>query len=97
MGFNEAKKRAIECLIAGNYGSEARGDIDDKNYLITGQLSCEELITILKRCRGNEHSQSRHHASSSIDVHVIVSSDWYIKFYFHPELMFISVHPVNSF
>lgn len=95
MGFKEAKKRAIECLNETNYASEGRNDIDEKNHLFTGLVSAADLVAILKKCRGSEHSQSPHHQDSKIQVHVIVSSGWYIKFYFYPDLMFISVHPTS--
>lgn len=92
-GFKAAKKAAIEALISGNYQHEARNAIEVKNLLATGEVSAEFVAGILRKSRGTEHSCSPHHAVSRIEVHVIRSSGWYIKFYFiDPDTFFISVH-----
>ena len=72
---------------------EARGSIDEKNRLCTGDISTEELIGIVKRCNGTHHAMSAHHHVAGIMVHVLKRDGWYIKFYFiDPETFFISVH-----
>lgn len=93
VGFKEAKQKVIAALMSGTYSHEARGSIDVKNKLHTGEVSAQDVIDILKRCRGTDHSCSPHHFDDSIDVHVIESGSWYVKFYFlDPDTVFISVH-----
>ena len=101
MGFRDARSRAIEALNSGDIQHEARGDIDDKNLLLTGDVSADEVVALLLRCRGNQHSSSPHHGDASVEVHVfkpVVGSGaaqtrWYIKLYFlDPDAWFISVH-----
>lgn len=93
MGFNEAKKLVIDNLIRGNFSHELRSDIDIKNVLATGCISVEQSVEILKRSRGDGYSSSPHVYDSSIEVHVIKTKDWYIKWYFtEPDCMFISFH-----
>ncbi|WP_349571030.1 hypothetical protein [Azotobacter salinestris] len=93
IGFREAKRKVIAALESGEYSHESRGSIDVKNKLHTGEVSAEQVIDIIGRCRGTDHSCSPHHLDNSIDVHVIASGSWYIKFYFlDPDTVFISVH-----
>ena len=102
MGFKDARRRAIEALRAGDIQHEARGDIDDKNLLETGEVSADEVVRLLNRCRGTQHSSSPHHTVASVEVHVFKPVDrdadgtetrWYIKLYFlDPDTWFISVH-----
>lgn len=97
MGFIDVKKQVIECLKQGNYSHEIREDIDVKNSLLTGQVSEELVIELIKCCSGSQHQQSLHHQVSSIMVHILKpvkdNKKWYIKFYFlEPDVMFISVH-----
>jgi len=92
-GFKAAKKAAIEALCSGNYQHEARSAIEVKNLLATGEVSAEFVADLLRQSRGSDHSSSPHHRASSIDVHVVYSRGWYIKFYFiDPDTFFISVH-----
>jgi len=93
MGFLEAKRKVIEDLVNGNFGHEARADIDNKNLMVLNKITAAEVVEILKRCRGNEHVCSPHHQDPSTLVHVVVTGGFYIKFYFEPDTMFISVHP----
>lgn len=95
MGFTDIKKRAIENLLAGNFQHVIRNEIDDKNHLVGSKITLEHVIAVLKQCRGQDHSQSPHHQDPDITVHVITSNGWYIKFYFDPDLMFISIHPIE--
>lgn len=92
MGFKNAKSKVIRDLLAGDYAHEARGSIDEKNLLQSGKLSPNEVAAVLKMSRGQDYSSSPHHQDSSIEVHVIKCRDWYVKFYFDPYTMFISVH-----
>ncbi|MBV1870903.1 MAG: hypothetical protein KUG76_08335 [Gammaproteobacteria bacterium] len=97
MGFKNAKKQVIGCLIDGYILHEERDDIDIKNLLATGEMTVTQVIEILKKVRGNSYSCSPHHWDSTIDVHVVktksANQDWYIKWYFiDPNCVFISVH-----
>ena len=41
---------------------------------------------------GHEYQSSPHHQAPSATVHVVKTRTWYIKFYFYPHTLFISVH-----
>ncbi|MEB1225231.1 hypothetical protein VDP62_21505, partial [Xanthomonas campestris pv. campestris] len=60
--------------------------------LKTGKVSPQEVANVLKKSSGKNHSSSLHHQDSSIEVHVIKCRAWYVKFYFDPDTVFISVH-----
>ncbi|OEE18288.1 hypothetical protein OAY_10190 [Vibrio cyclitrophicus ZF205] len=97
MSFKEAKKKVIESLEQGDFLHEERDNIDKKNKLAVGDVTKEEVIDILRRARGNEHTSSAHHLDKNIDVHTVVrkheSQEWYIKWYLvEPNVVFISVH-----
>ena len=102
MGFKDARKKAIEALKKGEFHHESRGNIDDKNLLLTGKVSVDDVIGLLRRCRGDQHSSSPHYNAASVDVHVFkpvikeaggTETRWYIKLYFlDPDTWFNSVH-----
>ena len=97
MGFNEAKRKLIECLNAGYVLHEERNDIDVKNLLAIGVVSLEEAAYIIGGSRGDGYSVSPHHFDREIDVHVLVTKfsvqAWYVKWYFlEPDSVFISFH-----
>ena len=97
MGFKDVKSKVIACLGSGDFSHEAREEIDIKNLLSTGQVSKEEVATILGRSSGSDYSCSPHHFDGNIDVHVVKTKhsgqDWYVKWYFsEPDSVFISVH-----
>lgn len=93
LGFTAAKRKLLAALVSGDFQHEARGAIDVKNVLATGQFSVTDLVAVVKRANGLEHSTSPHHGDASITVHVLVTGGWYIKFYFlDPSTIFISVH-----
>lgn len=61
---------------------------------MTGDISPEQLITIIDRCNGTHHESSKHHEFEGVEVHILKRDGWYIKFYFvDPDTVFISVHP----
>lgn len=96
-GFKEVKAKAIKCLEEGAYAHEARNEIEVKNLFLIGQLSEDEVIELIKCCRGNQYEKSTHHFESKVIVHILKPKlrmkNWYIKFYFvDPNVMFISVH-----
>jgi len=93
MGFKQAKFAVLMALEKGDFLHEARNNINEKNWLKTGQVSVSEVVEIIKICNGNHHTESPHHWISSVTVHVIKRDGWYIKFYFlEPNTYFISVH-----
>lgn len=93
MGFSAAKRKLLAALASGDFQHEVRDAIDVKNVLATGQISVAELVVIVRRANGLEHSTSPHHGDASITVHVLKTGGWYIKFYFlNPSTFFISVH-----
>lgn len=92
MGFKEVRMKVIEDLVTGNWAYEARADIDEKNLLAIGKVTPADVIALVTGCRGNEYSSSPHHQDASLMVHVFKVRGWYVKFYFLPDTMFISVH-----
>lgn len=92
-GFNEVKKAVIVALESGDFQHEPRHGIEVKNKLQTGEVVPSEAVRIIKRCNGANYSTSPHRLDRSIDVHIIKSSTWYVKFYFlDPMTVFISLH-----
>ena len=93
IGFTEAKQRLIRALTEGRFLHEARGQIETKNLLLMGLVSTDELLAVIRRCAGQHHSRSPHHAEPSINVHILRRDGRYVKFYFvDPDTIFISVH-----
>ena len=92
-GFKEAKKKVIESLEQSSFQHETRKDVNTKNLLATGDVTPNEVINIIKKCSGNNHSILVHHQLNNVIVHLIKKNGWYIKFYFiDPDTVFISVH-----
>lgn len=93
-GFIVAKRKLLKALLDGNFLHESRDRISVKNDLLMGRVTTEQLIAIIKRSRGHQHTASTHHSDESITVHIFKTSGWYVKFYFlDPVTVFISVHP----
>ena len=89
MSWKEAKKSVLECLQEGRFQHEQRGNIDIKNLLATGMVSTAEVMEILRRARGDDHTQSPHRSDRSIPVHVVKRRGWYLKWYFlEPDAIF---------
>lgn len=92
-GFKQARQDVLAALEIGNYQHAARGSIEVKNLLATGEVSVQQVIEIVRQCSGMHHCSSAHHSVASIEVHVLRRLGWYIKFYFiEPDVWFISVH-----
>jgi hypothetical protein len=92
-GFKEVKQRVLKALAEGSYLHEARGNIDVKNLLQTGEITPEQLTSIILRCTGAHHEAMLHHQIRGLQVHILKRDGWYIKFYFlNPNTIFISVH-----
>jgi hypothetical protein len=92
--YKLVKRAVISALRSGRFQHEARRHIDVKNLLATGNVTPEFVEGLIVKSDGSEHTTSPHHCLASVDVHVIASGGWYVKFYFvgHPDTMFISVH-----
>lgn len=94
---------AIHALEEGRVQHEARDEVDDKNLLLTGEVSSEQVVRLLRACRGTQYHCAPHHVAREVDVHVFKPQArlepkgdrrrWYIKLYFlEPDVWFISVH-----
>ena len=95
MGFRKAKQQVLNCLSEGCVIHAARsGKIEEKNLLAAGEVTIEDVIEILSKCRGTEYECDSLHASPEIEVHIVKRTykhqSWYIKF--EPDAVFISVH-----
>ncbi|MDX1396511.1 MAG: hypothetical protein R3195_19170 [Gemmatimonadota bacterium] len=93
-----ARRRLIEALRAGEYRHEAREALAEKNMLAVGRVTPEEVVRLLRRCRGEQHGTSPHHADRELVVHEFKpyasGRKWYVKAYFRGSTAwFISVHP----
>lgn len=84
----------ISALRSGKFEHEARSAINVKNLLSTGQVTAQFVEDLITKSDGTQYSSSPHHNAPAIDVHIIESGGWYVKFYFvgNPETVFISVH-----
>ena len=92
-GFKAVKRAVIDALEEGSYQHEARGAVDVKNLLATGEVSATEVLDVIRRSNGTNHECSPLHRNATIDCHLIKASGWYVKFYFvEPTTIFISVH-----
>ncbi|CAE6853787.1 hypothetical protein SAMN05192563_100628 [Paraburkholderia aspalathi] len=92
--YRQAKRAAISALRSGKFEHEARSAINVKNLLSTGQVTAQFVEDLITKSDGTQYSSSPHHNAPAIDVHIIESGGWYVKFYFvgNPETVFISVH-----
>jgi hypothetical protein len=95
MGFTEARKRAIECLMTGQYYAEDRIDSPQKNLLAKGLISPSQVIQVLKTCRGDRrfYEERPLDGNTTLKVHIFKTEVWYVKLYFiEPNCFVISVH-----
>jgi len=100
MGFKEVRRAVIKALLEGRFQHEERSNYHERNYLLTGEISAAFVVTLLKRCRGDQHQTSTHHFDESQIIHIFKPFDglnyWYIKCYLIEvhgiEAIFISVH-----
>ncbi len=107
MSFKNVRHAAIEAILEGRIQHEVRNQIDDKNLLLTGDVSPQQVVRLLQACRGTQYECSRHHQIRGLDVHVFKPEAslevrgarvrWYIKLYLlEPAVWFISVHMSNK-
>lgn len=103
MGFRDVRNVLIRALRAGSYQHELRGVVAGKNLLDTGEVSAEEVVSLLQCCRGDQYESSRYHYDSRVVVHIFHPRKggvgWYVKCYILPAgegadygAVFISVH-----
>ena len=99
LGLKAVRSSVIEKLKEGRiqHDTTRSGDINEKNLLVTGQVSVDDVIELINATKGNGYSTSKHHLDKSIDVHVFEvkkhAANWYIKCYLiDPDVWFISVH-----
>ena len=95
MGLKDIRAKAIDCLLSGQiqHDTDRLGSIDEKNLLVTGQISVDDVIDLIKQTKGGEFETSKHHYIVGLDVHIFKPKGWYIKCYFlEPDIFFISVH-----
>jgi hypothetical protein len=103
MGFRRVREEVVRAVAEGRIQHEARDEVNEKNLLLTGEVSPDQVVQLLRACRGTDYTCTPHHWDSSVDVHVFkprvrleLEGDmkrWYIKLYFlEPDVCFISVH-----
>lgn len=94
VNYRLVKRAVIAALRSGRFQHESRHDVNVKNLLAMGAVTPEFVERLIVNSDGSQHTSSPHHKVASVDVHVIASGDWYVKFYFvgDPDTMFISVH-----
>lgn len=95
MGFQEAKRKALTALQDGKVAYETREAQEKKNLLATGAITFAEAASIIGLTRGHQASCSPHHLDEQLEVWVFRPTDWYIKFYFLDDCMFVSFHKVG--
>lgn len=95
MGLKNVRQKVIKCLKSGRiqHVTSRSGNIVEKNLLVTGQITVEEVIELINRTKGNDFKCVKHHILKNIDVYIFKPNNWYIKCYFiEPDIFFISVH-----
>jgi len=104
LGFKRARAKTIAALRGGPQFIlfEEREGMEGKNLLASGGVTPDEVIGLLRICRGahDQYRETPHHRVAKLPVHEFVSNGvrWYIKVYFldgTAELepaIFISVH-----
>ncbi len=90
MNFGEAKSKAVEALKTGLFSYEFREH--GKNVVADGDLSQDQAAAIVSSVRGQEASSSEDHLLCGVQVWVFRPPSWYIKFYSHNGVVFISFH-----
>ena len=102
MGFRQTKEKVIAALRAGRIRHEKSEVTKGKNLLAAGEVTVDEVISMLQRCRGDHYSTSAHHFDPGTVAHVCrpiyLRERWYIKFFFlcseddEDLTVFMSVH-----
>jgi len=100
MGFKAARQATIDALLDGRFEHEERSVADGKNLLASGEVSVDEVVSLLRRCKGDQYEARPHHfdAGQPIDIFRPIEGGrrWYIKSYLirleEVVAVFISVH-----
>jgi len=100
MGFSEIRKTVIDALLDGRFRHQNRPDAIEKNLLYADVVSAQQVVDLLWRCRGDQHSTDLYHGDLEQVVHIFkprdASGTWYIKCVIVEldgvEAVFISVH-----
>jgi hypothetical protein len=95
LGFKDIKARAIRKIQEGDIYHVPREY--EKNEYAQGLLTDDQVIEMIKICRGNCYEAKPHHFVPNMDVHILKPQGkycgYYVKFYFlEPDICFISVH-----
>lgn len=90
--FSQAKADVIAALKEGRIQHEAREARAQKNLLAIGKIDWKEAIALVQSTRGDQAKATPHHANPSVEVWVFRPAEWYIKFYFLDQCVFISFH-----
>lgn len=95
MGFNEVKATAIQKIKEGKISHDPREF--SKNEYAQCLLTDEQVIFMIKNCRGDRYEKRPHHKDKRIPVHILKPAGkydgYYVKFYFlEPDVCFMSVH-----
>jgi hypothetical protein len=85
MGFTETRRATIEALRDGRFEHEERDQAEGKNLLATGEVSVDDVIGLLERCKGTQHESRPHHLDPEQQIDVfrpkLGTVRWYIKTY----------------
>lgn len=81
LGLREIREKVIDCLESGRiqHDTDRSGNIDEKNLLVTGQVSVKDVVILIKKTKGTHFKISKHHSIKSIDVYEFKPTGWYIK------------------
>lgn len=101
MGFQEDKRRMLECLRQGRVVHEGRSLQSTKNLLSSGELSETEALRILEAVRGQQAQLAAHHYDPEQLLWVlrpeVAGVRWYLKLYLSGEdLVCLSFHPTED-
>lgn len=99
LGLKDVRVAVIKKLEEGRIQHETTrsGDINEKNLLLTGRVTVDEVVEIIMATKGTGFTTSKLHGYDNIDVHIFEHKkkgiNWYIKCYLiEPDIWFISVH-----
>jgi hypothetical protein len=70
MGFSAARQEASRALEEGRIQHEARDEVNEKNLLLTGDVTPAQVVHLLKVGRGTQYTCSPHFLVREIDEHI---------------------------
>ena len=100
MSLTGAKKAVVAALLRGEFESEVREALGEKNLLAIGDIKAEDVARLVLRTSKKNYTESQHSEDHSVVVHIfrptVKKKRWYIKVYFLDEAdgmaTFINVH-----